>query len=112
MSLSLMPALQFKRCFVPAILDGTKTQTLRPRIRGDFSPGRTLSLFNGYRTDALIGRAIIIDAVPVLLVDITAEQAQLDGFASREALLEAIAATYPDVTTFVAIRWRDFIPAR
>jgi hypothetical protein len=107
-----MPSLQFKRCFVPSILDGSKTQTLRPRVRGDFSPGRSLSLLNGYHARALIGRATIVDALPVRLADLTEEQAAVDGFASRAALLEAIDATYPGVDEFIAVRWRDLIPAR
>jgi hypothetical protein len=107
-----MPALQFKRRFVPAILDGSKTQTLRPRVRGDFSPGRPLTLLNGYRPNALIGRATIVDALPIRLADLTDEQARIDGFTSRIELLEVINMTYPDVVEFIAIRWRDFIPAR
>lgn len=111
-STNAMPSLQFKRRFVPSILSGEKTQTLRPRVRGDFSPGRTLSLLNGYHARSLIGRATIIDAMPVQLADLTDEQARIDGFASRTALVNAINEAYPGVNEFIAVRWRDFIPAR
>lgn len=107
-----MPVLQFKRHFVPSILDGSKTQTLRPHVRGDFSPGRTLSLLNGYHANALIGRATIVDAAPVRLADMTDEQARIDGFVSRAALVDAINEAYPGVDEFIAVRWRDFTPAR
>ncbi len=45
-----MPAYSFKERFVPFILDGTKTQTVRSRRRHPAKPGDTLYLYSGLRT--------------------------------------------------------------
>lgn len=107
-----MPALQFKRIFVPSILDGSKTQTLRPRVRGTFAGGGTLTLLNGYHATALIGRATIVSAAPIRLDGVTDYIARLDGFDSSADLVAAAGKLYPGIAEFIAIRWRDFIPAR
>lgn len=107
-----MPSLQFKRCFVPRILDGSKAQTLRARLGGGFAIGRMLSIMNGYRPDALVGRATIASVDAVLLSDLTEHDARLDGFATLTDLHAAIALTYPGRDRLVAVRWRDFTPAR
>jgi hypothetical protein len=62
-----MPALNFKKQFVPKILDGTKTFTIRGKRKNPIKPGDTLKLYTGMRTSQceLIGTAICAEVTPV-----------------------------------------------
>lgn len=107
-----MPALQFRRVFVPSILDGRKTQTIRATLGGGFAPGRALRLQNGYTKTSHVGDAVIADVVEKHIDDLTQQDVELDGFASLEALRVELEATYPGRATMWLVRWRNFSPAR
>ncbi len=55
-----MPNIQFKKVFVPLILDKQKTMTLRGFNKQKFEIGGTLYFQNGYRANARFGTAKII----------------------------------------------------
>lgn len=107
-----MPALQFRRVFVPSILDGRKTQTIRATLGGGFTAGRRLRIQNGYTKTSHVGDAVIVDVIEKQIDDLTQQDAELDGFASLDALRVALEATYPGRATLWLVRWRDFSPAR
>ena len=81
--------LLFKKKFLDAIRDGTKTQTIRvwkwPHVRAgqiSYVPG--------------IGKIRITSIAPVELAALTAEDARLDGFESADSLRREIADIYGD----------------
>jgi hypothetical protein len=81
--------LLFKKKFLAMIASGAKRQTVRvwPRRRlragqVEFVPG--------------LGRIRVTAFEPVRPADLTEEDAVLDGFASRAALLEELRALYGD----------------
>lgn len=106
-----MPLLQFRGVYVPLILDGRKTQTIRAKLGGGFVAGRPLRIQNGYSATAHVADATIdaVDEVPI--AELTERDAKLDGFPSLAELLTAIAATYPGAARVFRVRWRDLVPA-
>lgn len=99
-----MGLYNFKQQFVPMILDGTKTHTIRaPRKGSQDVPGNTMHLYTGLRTKnaKLLGRfecvavdeitidrmLITVDRV-VLFIDERDALAKRDGFQSFEHMLK------------------------
>lgn len=81
--------LLFKKKFLDLIASGAKRQTIRVwpkrRVRAgqrEFVPG--------------LGRVTITGFDPVRPADLTEDDARLDGFASREALLAELRGLYGD----------------
>lgn len=107
-----MPLLQFRGVYVPLILDGRKTQTIRAKLGGGFVAGRPLRIQNGYSATAHVADATIaaVDEVPI--AELTERDAKLDGFPSLDELLAVIASTYPGATRVFRVRWRDLVPAK
>lgn len=99
-----MGLYNFKRLFVPKILDGTKTHTIRaPRKGSQDIPGNTMHLYTGLRTKnaKLLGRfeCIAVDEITIDRTLITVDRAVLfiderdalakrDGFQSFEHMLK------------------------
>lgn len=106
-----MPILQFRGVYVPLILDGRKTQTIRAKLGGGFAVGRSLRIQNGYSATSHVADATIsaVDEVPI--AELTARDASLDGFSSLDELLAVIASTYPGAERVFRVRWRDLVPA-
>ncbi len=94
-----------KKKFLEAVRSGAKRQTIRvwPKRRlkagqGEFIPG--------------LGRIRITAFEPVRPEDLTEQDARLDGFASREALLAELRALYgADLATVPCFRIRFVWPA-
>lgn len=105
-----VPSLQLKRRFVESVRTGLKTKTLRARLGGGFEPGARLTLLNGYRTDSVIGHAVIVSVDRVRVVDLTAADAVADGFADELELRAELHRTYPLVDELWRVTWRDFQP--
>jgi len=97
--------LLFKRKFLEAIAAGTKCQTVRVwpkrRMRAgqiEFIPG--------------LGRVRVTAFEPVRPDDLTEDDARLDGFASRAALLEELRSLYGErLATIPCFRIRFTFPA-
>jgi hypothetical protein len=97
--------LLFKKKFFEAIAAGTKRQTVRVwpkrRMRAgqiEFVPG--------------LGRVRVTAFEAVRPEDLTEDDARLDGFASRAALLEELRALYGErLTTIPCFRIRFTYPA-
>jgi hypothetical protein len=97
--------LLFKKKFFEAIVAGTKCQTVRVwpkrRMRAgqmEFIPG--------------LGRVRVTAFDAVRPEDLTEDDARLDGFASREALLEELRALYGEnLATIPCFRIRFTYPA-
>ena len=97
--------LLFKKKFLPLIASGAKRQTIRvwPRRRlragqMEFVPG--------------LGRVRVTAFEPVRPPDLTDDDAVLDGFASREALLEELRSLYGDrLESVTCFRIRFSYPA-
>lgn len=106
-----MPILQFRGVYVPLILDGRKTQTIRAKLGGGFAVGRSLRIQNGYSATSHVADATIsaVDEVPI--AELTERDAKLDGFPSLDELLAVIASTYPGATRVFRVRWRDLVQA-
>ena len=119
--------LNFQKRFVPAILAGTKTQTVRLTWkdgRFPFRPGCRLQLYSGMRskysqkladaTCTLVERVEITEHGsiifgPNVLDSATADAfAKLDGFAHSQELVDWFAKTYRHRFPFEgwAVRWR------
>jgi hypothetical protein len=80
--------LMMKKQFFAAIRSGEKTTTLRYWRYAMVKPGSVHNVRG-------LGR-VCVDAVTVVEeAALTDEQARADGFATREALCEALAAMYP-----------------
>lgn len=102
----LLDMLLFKKKFIEMILAGTKRQTVRvwPRRRlragqVEFVPG--------------LGRVDITAFEPVRPADLTDDDARLDGFASRGALLDELRGLYGERLDEVpCFRIRFTYPAR
>ena len=107
-----MPALQFRGVFVPSIIAGRKTQTIRAKLGPGFVAGRNLRLQNGYHRLSHVGDAVIADVTQKSVDALSQQDAELDGFESLATLRVALEATYPGQSTVWLVRWRDFIPAR
>lgn len=106
-----MPALQFTRDLADAIRAGRKSQTLRAKLPGNCRVGNRLTLQNGYnRGSNLVGHAVIASVDQVRSIDLTLDDARLDGFATLADLhTRLVAMRAPDVLW--RVRWRDFSPA-
>jgi hypothetical protein len=81
--------LLFKKRFLPAIREGTKTQTIRMWKHARMRAGQR-SYIPG------VGYIRITAVEPVRLEDLTDEDARRDGFSTAEALREELAQLYPD----------------
>jgi hypothetical protein len=87
-----MPQILFKRQFISAIRRGDKTTTLRK--------WKSCRLSAGSRAFAPgIGWLKIVSCEEIKLKNLTAEDAQADGFASLRELLTALRQIYPDHRT-------------
>ncbi|HLA85400.1 MAG TPA: ASCH domain-containing protein [Thermoguttaceae bacterium] len=81
--------LLFKKKFLPAIREGTKTQTIRLWKYARMRPGQR-SYIPG------VGYIRVTAVDPVRLDDLTDEDAAPDGFATADALREEITQLYPE----------------
>lgn len=89
-----MRSLSFKAQYIQAILDGTKTTTMR-RINSPAnpSPGEDIHFRNGrYRPP--FAEAKCISVKPLALADITDAMARKDGFSSADELRATLRETY------------------
>jgi hypothetical protein len=84
-----MPQLLFKRRFVPAILRGEKTSTLRRWKSARVHPGSRARAPG-------VGWLKIVSCQRVNLKDLTAADAKADGFGSLEDLFETVRKIYPN----------------
>jgi hypothetical protein len=64
-----MPAYNFQKQFVPLILDGSKTHTIRRRRKYPTKVGDILSLYIGQRTKncQLIAEVVCVDVLPCVI---------------------------------------------
>lgn len=133
-----MVAYSFKKRFGPAILSGTKAQTIRAERKRHARPGEELQLYTGMRTRhcQLLGRSACLSVMPVRLCfsERTAAApfevggafltwndmkafAQADGFDSIEDMAgfwwREHPPEYGDTITFegVLIRWQPLANA-
>ncbi len=81
--------LLFKKCFLPAIRRGEKTQTIRLWKRRFMRPGQR-SYIPG------VGRIRILTVEPVRLEELTDADAIPDGFATADQLRAEISRLYGD----------------
>jgi hypothetical protein len=87
-----MPQILFKRQFIDAIRRGEKTTTLRR--------WKSCHLSAGSRASAPgVGWLKILSCEEINLQDLTASDAQADGFASLSELLTTLGKIYPDHKT-------------
>jgi hypothetical protein len=84
-----MSQLLFKRRFIPAILRGEKTTTLRRWKSARVRPGSTARVSG-------VGWVKIISCKQVRLRDLTLADAKADGFGSLEELFQTVWKIYPD----------------
>lgn len=93
-SMSMLP---FKQRFRAAILDGSKTTTLRAWSRQRLAPGQIVTTNLGIR--------LRIESVELVALSLlTDEHARSDGFVNRAALLSELRAIYqtlPPVLTLI-----------
>lgn len=104
-----MKGLTFRACYVPAILAGTKTTTIRKPRTGLPAVGEPLRLVCRYdRPPFAIAR--VTEVRDVLRSDLTEEDARADGFASLAELVAALAeheSGSPDAApTLLPVPWR------
>jgi len=81
--------LLFKKKFLPAIREGTKTQTIRLWKFARMRPGQ-----RSYIPGAGYIRVTAVD--PVRLDELTDEDAARDGFPTADALREELTQLYPE----------------
>ena len=81
--------LLFKKKFLEPILSGAKRQTIRVWPKRRVRPGQ-IEFVPG------LGRVRITAFEPVRPADLSEEDARLDGFESREALLAELRGLYGD----------------
>lgn len=124
-----MPALNFKKIFVPKILDRTKQSTIRKP--GRIKEGNKLYLYTGMRTKqcSRIGNAVCSCVTPVIIAESEASilignkwhtfagnaLAHLitnDGFASYEEMRDFFKKQYGLPFNGELIEWRDLEPAK
>lgn len=95
-----------------SIRDGSKRQTIR--IDDPFHPGPTQISFEKGNGDVVTINAFVTSVVETSYRELTADQAQRDGFASLEELHQALKTHYPDLaeedmTDVVSFELRDQI---
>lgn len=104
-----MKGLSFRACYVPAILAGAKTTTLRRPRSGLPGAGEKLRLVCRYDRPPF-ALADVVEVRDVLRADLTEEDARADGFASLAELLEALEgfeAGAPDAApALLPVPWR------
>lgn len=97
---------------MPAILDGTKDQTLRQNRRSSTVSGARLALLNGYRPGAKFAEAIIDTVDLVSVAELSETDARRDGFSSRDELLARLRRDgVASDQKLWRIRWRALTPA-
>src|SRR6185437_1397163 len=105
-----MPALQFTRDLADAIRAGHKSQTLRAKLPGNCRLGNRLTLQNGYSKGGnLVGHATIASVDQVRAIDLTLDDALLDGFETLDDLRARLVAMRAPAVLW-RIRWSDFSP--
>jgi hypothetical protein len=80
--------LLFKKKFLPAIREGTKTQTIRLWKFARMRAGQRSYI-------PAVGYIRVTAVEPVALADLTDEDAARDGFATADALRDELAQLYP-----------------
>jgi len=85
-----MGFILFKKKFAPAILDGSKTTTLRSWKRHMVKPGEVASSNLGIKLSIKSVEKISANAI-------TDAHARADGFSDRAALISELRAIYPEL---------------
>lgn len=104
-----MKGLSFRARYVPAILAGSKTTTLRRPRSGLPAAGERIRLICRYDRPPF-AIAEVVEVRDMLRAELTEADAAADGFASLAELLEALAdfeAGAPDAApTLLPVPWR------
>lgn len=104
-----MRGLSFRACYVPLILDGSKTTTIRKPRSGLPVAGEKLRLVCRYDRPPF-AIATVAEVRDVLRPDLTDADAVADGFASLAELQAALAeheSGSPDAApTLIPVPWR------
>ena len=99
-----MPTLFFRAPYVPLILDGTKTQTLRRTVAGTVVCSDVIHAMCSHAEPPFATLHVVsIDRVDV--ADLTRADARREG-TPLPALLDALDALYPDADSLIRVQFR------
>lgn len=87
-------AVYFAERYLPAVRAGDKRTTIR--VHDPMSPGPVRLVFEHAAGAATQLAATVTEVRPARAGDLTDEDARLDGFTSRDALLDALTHHYPE----------------
>jgi hypothetical protein len=95
--------LLFKSVFIPGIVTGTKTLTLRRTT--NVRAGDEVWAANGYTRDRRVALLHITSVEHLQVRQITPQMAREDGHATAAAMRRALHSFYPGASQLFCLRW-------